>query len=119
MSVPPEAQTFLIRFNLINEQCLAIGVVHDVEHHMITTEPIVLEIRFDTQLRCITSMFSEQIVLTNQGFTAFPILVWREREREGNRDKKIEVGFLFCHLFTSYPISGHCGRVSATSLSPA
>ena len=90
MSVPQDKQTFLINFNLINKRCLAIRVVREAKHHMITTEPIVLEIRFDTQLRCITSMFSEQIVLTNQGFTAFPILVWRERERE--RERETETG---------------------------
>ena len=50
--------TFLIHFNLINEQCLAIRVVHDAECHMITTEAI-LKIRFDRQVLWITSMFLE------------------------------------------------------------
>ena len=44
MNVPQDAPTFLINFNLINERCLAIGVLHthDAECHMITTEPMVL-----------------------------------------------------------------------------
>ena len=40
MSVPQDEQTFLISFNLINEQCLAIGVVRDDECHVITTAPM-------------------------------------------------------------------------------
>ena len=59
-----------MNFDLINEQCLAI-LVHDAEHHMITTEPMVVEIHFDTQVLPITSMFLEQIMLANQGFTVF------------------------------------------------
>ena len=42
VSVPQDEKTFLIRFNLINEPCLAIRVVCDAERHMITTEPMVL-----------------------------------------------------------------------------
>ena len=40
--VPQDKQTFLIGFNLINKRCLAIRGVHDLEWHMITTEPMVL-----------------------------------------------------------------------------
>ena len=46
LSVPQEEQTFIINFNLINEQCLAIWVVHDAECHTIMTEPMVPEIHF-------------------------------------------------------------------------
>ena len=38
---------------------------------MITTEPMVLEIRFDIRVLWITSMFPERIMLTNQGFTVY------------------------------------------------
>ena len=62
-------QTFLINFNLIRELCLAIQVVHDAERHLITTEPMVLEICFDIQVVWITSMFQEQTMLVKQGFT--------------------------------------------------
>ena len=41
-SVPQDEQTFLINFHLINERCLTIRVVRDAEHHMITTESMVL-----------------------------------------------------------------------------
>ena len=58
-SVPENKQTFLINFNLINEQCLAIQVVCDVKRHMVTTEPMVLEIGFDIQVLWITNMFPE------------------------------------------------------------
>ena len=37
--------------------------------HMITTEPMVLEICFDTQVLWITSTFPEWILLANQRFT--------------------------------------------------
>lgn len=47
MSVPRDEQTSLIDFNLINEPCLAIQVVRDAECHVITTEPVVLDVRFD------------------------------------------------------------------------
>ena len=69
--VSKDEPTFLINFNLISEQCLAIQVVHDTECHMITTEPMVLEIRFDIGVLWITSMFPEQIIFANQGFTVF------------------------------------------------
>ena len=39
--------------------------------HMITTEPMVLEICFDTQVLWITSVFLEWIMLANQGFTVY------------------------------------------------
>ena len=71
MSVLQDEQTFLIKFNLINERCFAIQVVCDAECHMITTEPVVLEIHFDIQVLWIISMFPEQILLTNQGFTVY------------------------------------------------
>ena len=58
-SVPQDEQTFLINFNLLNEQRLAIRVVRDVERHMITTEPKVPEIRFDIKVLWIISMFLE------------------------------------------------------------
>ena len=66
MSVPQDEQTFLIKFNLINELCLAVRVGSDAECHMITTEPMVLEICFDIQVLWIISMFPEQTVLANQ-----------------------------------------------------
>ena len=53
----------------MNKRYLAIQVVCDNEHHTVTTEPMVLEIHFDIQVLWITSMFPEQIMLTNQGFT--------------------------------------------------
>ena len=68
--VPQDEQTFLKNFNLINERCLAIQVICDAQHHMMTaTEPMVLEIRFDMQVLWIASMFLEEIMLANQGFT--------------------------------------------------
>ena len=70
MRVPQHEQTFIRHFNLINEQCLAI-LVHDTEYHMITTEPMVLEIRFNVQMLWITSMFPEGVMLANQGLTYF------------------------------------------------
>ena len=59
MSVLQDEQTFLINFNLINECYLAIPVVRGTERHVITTEPMVFEIRFDRQVLWITSMFLE------------------------------------------------------------
>ena len=38
---------------------------------MITTKPAVLEIHLDIQVFWITSMFLEQIMLSNQGFTVY------------------------------------------------
>ena len=59
MSVPQDEQTFLINFNLINEQCLTMRVVCDTKRYMITTEPMALEISFDIQVLWIISMFPE------------------------------------------------------------
>ena len=73
MSVPQDEQTFLINFNSINERSLAIRVACDAERHMITTEPMGLEICFDIQVLWMTSMFPELIMLANQGFTLFGI----------------------------------------------
>ena len=39
---------------------------------MITTEPTVLEILFDMRVLWVASMFLEQIMLANQGFTVLP-----------------------------------------------
>ena len=58
-----------MNFNLINERCLAIGAVCEAERHMITAEPMVLEICFDIGVLWITSMFPERIMPANQGFT--------------------------------------------------
>ena len=44
-------------------------VVREAERHMITTDPMVLELRFDIRVLWITSMFLERIMLANQGFT--------------------------------------------------
>ena len=66
-----DQQTFLINFNLINERRLAIRVVCVPECHVITTEPVVLEIRFDIRVLWITSLFPEQIKLASQGLTVF------------------------------------------------
>ena len=71
MSIPQDEQTFLINFNLRNERCLATQVVRDAERHMITTEPMALEIYFDIQALWITGMFPERNMLTNQGFTEY------------------------------------------------
>ena len=49
--VPQDQQAFLINVNLVNERCLlATRVVRDAERHVITPEPMVLEIRFDIQV---------------------------------------------------------------------
>ena len=50
-------------------------VLRDADHHMITTEPWVLEIHFDIQVLWITSMFLERIMLVNHGFTVFGFVV--------------------------------------------
>ena len=68
-------QIFLINFTLINEWCLAIKVVCDAKRHMITTEPMVLEICFDIQVLWMTSMFPERLMLANQGFSVY-LLGW-------------------------------------------
>ena len=59
MSVPQDKQTFLVYFNLIHERYLAVCVELDAESHMITTEPTVLEIRFDIRALWITSVVPE------------------------------------------------------------
>ena len=59
LSVTQAEQTSLIDVNSINERCPATRVVRDAERHVITTEPMVLEIRFDTQVLWMTSMFLE------------------------------------------------------------
>ena len=43
--------------------------VQDNECHMITTEPMILEIHFDIQVLWMTSVFLEPIMLTNHSFT--------------------------------------------------
>ena len=43
-SVLQDEKTFLINFNLINEWCLKIWVVHDTNYHMIISEPTVLSL---------------------------------------------------------------------------
>ena len=53
----------------MNERDLKIRVVHDAKCYMGTTEPTVLEIRFDLQVLWFTSMFPEQTVLSNTGLT--------------------------------------------------
>ena len=68
-NVPQDEQTFLINFILIGERCLAIRVERDTKCHMVTTESMVVDICFDIQVLWITSMFPEQMTLTNQGFT--------------------------------------------------
>ena len=47
----------------MNKRCLAIRLVRDAEHHMITTEPMVLEIRSDLQVLWMTSMFPDELCL--------------------------------------------------------
>ena len=59
------------KFNLISERGLAVWVELDAECHVITTEPMVLEIRFDRGVLWITSRFPERIMLANQSFTVF------------------------------------------------
>ena len=73
VSVPRDEQTFLINFNLRNERCLAIRGVGDAECHVITIEPMVLEICFDIQVLWLTSMLPERITLAKQGFTVLPM----------------------------------------------
>ena len=92
-SVLQDKQTFLINFNLINNRCLATRVVCDTERHMITTEPMVLEIHFDIQALWITSMFLEQIMFTNQGFTV--CLIW-------GRHFKMAQGLQRGHLYSTW-----------------
>ena len=71
-SVLQEEQTSLIHFNLINERCLAVrGAAREAKYHMITTEPMVLKIRFDVQVLWMASMFLGRTVLTNQGLTVY------------------------------------------------
>ena len=70
-SVLQDEQALLIKFNLINERRLAIRVLRAAERHTITTEPTVLEIRFDIRALWTTSVFPERIMLANQGFTAY------------------------------------------------
>lgn len=42
-------------------------VVREVKGHMITTEPMVPDIRFAIQGLWMTSIFLERIILANQG----------------------------------------------------
>ena len=49
-------------------------LVPAAECHMITAEPMALEICLDLQVLWITSTFPERIMLTNQGFTILPCL---------------------------------------------
>ena len=74
-SVPQAQQTLLIHFKLINECCLAIRVVGDVQRHTTATESVVLEVCFGVRVLWITSLFPEQIMLANQGFTVYTIQV--------------------------------------------
>lgn len=67
-NVLKDEQTFIIHFTLMNQRCLAIRVVCDVECHLITIEPMVLESCFDIRVLGITSVFPE-LLLANQGFT--------------------------------------------------
>ena len=91
MSVLQDEQTFLINFNLINEGCLAIRVVHDTKCHMITTEPIVLSLSLcfslaeglwvfvshaqmlDLRLQCLAKItdFSERWKVPTSGTSVF------------------------------------------------
>ena len=68
-----DGQTFLINVNLVNERGLATQVVRDARCHMITAEPVVLEICFDIRVLWMTSVFPEGVMLANQGFTLFII----------------------------------------------
>ena len=49
-SISQDKQTFLLNFNLTNEQRFAIGVVYAAKHHVVTTEPMVLEIWYSSAL---------------------------------------------------------------------
>ena len=71
-SILQDKQTFPTHFNSINELCLAIGVVHSAECHMIMTELMGLKIHFDIRVLWIAGMFSERIMPANQGF-AVPV----------------------------------------------
>ena len=78
-SVPQEEGTFLVNFNLINEQCLAIQVVRDAKHHIITTELMVLLSlslllqdygRSSPMLRCSVSghgVWEKSVIFQNTG----------------------------------------------------
>ena len=70
--VPQDEQTLPLNFNLVNKRCLAVRTVRVTERHVLTTEPMVLEIRFDTQVLWVTSMLLERIMLTNQGSAVYP-----------------------------------------------
>ena len=48
---------------------LGLRALCNAQRHMITTEPVVLEIRFDVRVLWITNMFLERTMLTDQGFT--------------------------------------------------
>ena len=74
-----------MNFNLINEPCLTVRVVCDAECHVITTEPLVLELRFDIQVLWITSLFLVRILLANQGFTVLKMVQM--------------VNFMFCGVY--------------------
>lgn len=45
--------------------------VRDAQCHVITTEPMILDIRFDIRVLWIKSVFPDWIMLSNQGFTVF------------------------------------------------
>ena len=62
-----DEQTFLINFNLINEWCLGIRVVHDAEYHVITSEPMVLSLSLSSLL------LSLSFFLQDSGWS-FPML---------------------------------------------
>ena len=74
-----------MNFNLINEPCLTVRVARDAECHVITTEPLVLELRSDIQVLWITSLFLVRILLANQGFTVLKMVQM--------------VNFMFCGFY--------------------
>ena len=76
MNVPQDEQTFLITFNLIKKQCLAIWVVCDIEHYIITTEMVLLSLSLQDcgwsspMLRCSVSghgVWQKPVIFQNIG----------------------------------------------------
>ena len=53
----------------MNEGHLAMRAARDAERHLITAEPMLLEIRFETRALWRTSVFLGRIMLTSQGLT--------------------------------------------------
>lgn len=49
VDIPQDKQTFLVNFNLINGQCLAIWVGNSTKHHIITVMPLMFSLSLSLQ----------------------------------------------------------------------